>query len=135
MSKVFLDSNILLYLYSIDEPTKKRISENLIQNYDQICISTQVLFEFTNIAHKKFKFNYPEIEKALHEFHNGFNVCIITFVTLQNAIKIASKNKYSFVDSLILSSALENKCSTLFTEDMHASHVIDRSLQIINPFI
>ncbi len=52
--KVFLDSNIIIYLYSDDEPKKKLIAQNLIVDYD-CCISTQVLQEFANVSRKKHK--------------------------------------------------------------------------------
>jgi predicted nucleic acid-binding protein len=39
-----------------------------------------------------------------------------------------------FYDSLIISSAIEEKCNILFSEDMHNGTVIDQTLLIVNPF-
>ena len=46
------------------------------------------------------------------------------------------KNRYSFSywDSLILSSALENGCDVIYSEDMHDGQLIDGVLRIVNPF-
>lgn len=135
MNKVFLDSNILIYLYSSKEPKKQTIARNLITEPDQIFVSTQVLFEFTSVMHKKLNIDYSDIEKSLLGFQEAFAIALINFNTMQTALKIASKNKYSFADSLILSSAIENECSILFTEDMHDGHVLKNSLKIVNPFM
>jgi predicted nucleic acid-binding protein len=134
MNKVFLDSNILIYLYSKDEIKKQQIANGLISEYKNIFISSQVLFEFTYVVHRKFKIDYANILKGLEEFHNAFNFSIITFNTLQKAIQLASKHKYSFPDSLILASAIENNCSIVFSEDMHSNHTVDELVKIINPF-
>ena len=50
-------------------------------------------------------------------------------------IEIHTRYKYSYYDSLIIASALENDCAILYTEDLHHSQVIDEKLAIINPFI
>lgn len=133
-NKIFLDSNILLYLYSTNETTKKSDAHELIKKYKHIYISTQVLFEFTHITHKKFKYDYHLIEKALKEFKVAFNISLITFESLQRGIHIALKYNYSFVDSLIIATALQNECTILFTEDMHAGQLIEKKLKIVNPF-
>lgn len=88
MSKIFLDSNILIYLYSVDKPKKKATVENLLQQYESVIISTQVLFEFTHITHKKFKVDYLVIENALKEFYEAFTISLITYDTIQRAVKL-----------------------------------------------
>jgi len=50
--KRFFDTNIVVYLYSQDEPDKQSI--NLFKN-NQPIISTQVLGEFANVLRRKFK--------------------------------------------------------------------------------
>jgi len=35
---------------------------------------------------------------------------------------------------MLLSSALENQCGKLFTEDLQHNQIIDNQLKIINPF-
>lgn len=135
MNKVFLDSNILIYLYSEDEQHKKKLAHKLISEHTNIFISTQVLFECTHIAHKKLKFGYSKIETALQEFNNAFSLAILNYNTFKIALRIATNYKYSFVDSLIIAAALENQCNILFSEDMHFGQQIENSLKIINPFI
>lgn len=134
MSKIFLDSNILIYLYAADEVKKTKVIQDLLKQYEHIVISTQVLFEFSYVMHRKLKRDYGEIEKALKEFHEAFDIILITYDMLLYALNIASKYKYSFPDSLIIAAALESDCGILFSEDMHADHIIERNLKIVNPF-
>jgi predicted nucleic acid-binding protein len=137
MNRVFLDSNILLYFYSKDDVKKKFIVDQLLQELKKdgnAIISTQVLFEFSHVMRKKFGIDYQDIKEALHEFNTAFTVVTITFNTMQQALDIASRYKYSFPDSLIIAAALENRCTALYSEDMAAGNVIEKLLTIKNPF-
>jgi predicted nucleic acid-binding protein len=53
---------------------------------------------------------------------------------IKKAIDIKSKYKFSFWDSLIVASALENKCGILYTEDLQHGQVIETNLKVVNPF-
>ena len=54
----FFDTNILIYLYSIDEPEKQQIALQKIKAIENRWISTQVLSEISNTLYKKFKLDY-----------------------------------------------------------------------------
>jgi predicted nucleic acid-binding protein len=41
--KVFLDTNILIYLYSKDEPSKQLIAKQIFSNHTNVIVSTQIL--------------------------------------------------------------------------------------------
>ena len=41
----------------------------------------------------------------------------------------------AYWDSIIVASALENRCSILYTEDMQHGQVVDQRLTIVNPFL
>lgn len=135
MNKVFLDTNILIYLYASDELKKTAKVQELLTEFEDISISTQVLFEFSYISQRKLKRTYTDIEKALKEFHKAFNITLITYQMLLHALKVASNYKYSFPDSLIISAALSSDCDILFSEDMHNNQLIEDNLKIINPFL
>ncbi len=133
MNKVFLDSNILIYLYAADEIEKTKKIQDLLKKHKQILISTQVLFEFSYVMHRKLKRDYNDISKALNEFENAFDIILITYETILDAIKIASQYQYSFPDSLIIAAALESDCDILYSEDMNNSQLIRNTLKIVNP--
>jgi predicted nucleic acid-binding protein len=134
MNKIFLDTNILLYIYATDADEKTKIAEKIVLDHDNLTISTQVLFEFSNIMHKKLKQDSVAIDSALEEFNAAFNIAIIRYETIRNALQIVSRYKYSLPDSLIIVTALEYNCDILFSEDMHHNQLIDHNLKIINPF-
>ncbi|GHU50894.1 hypothetical protein FACS1894200_10660 [Spirochaetia bacterium] len=52
LERAFIDTCVFVYLYSNDEPEKKTISENMVNNYD-CAISTQVLNEFSSVCIRK----------------------------------------------------------------------------------
>ena len=53
---------------------------------------------------------------------------------IKKAIDIKARYKFSFWDSLIVASALENKCGILYTEDLQHDQVIETTLKVVNPF-
>jgi len=134
INKYFLDTNILLYLHSKTDPNKKSTVENLLSKNNDFFISTQILFEFIRALNKKYKVEFEIIKKFVNEFLEAFNLLIITDSTLKLAIDIALKYKYSFTDSLVIAVAIENKCTVLFSEDMHHGQKIENFLTITNPF-
>lgn len=54
--------------------------------------------------------------------------------TVLSAINLQGELGFSFWDSLIVASALEADCDTLYSEDMQHGRLISRRLRIINPF-
>jgi len=131
--KIFLDTNIIIYAHTDAEPEKQKIAQKVITEKLTI-ISTQVLQETANTLVKKFKQTWTDVTKVVKEaaLNNFLNTN--TDQTILAACNIAGKCQYSFYDSLIISSALESGCSTLYTEDMHDGHIIDDRLKIMNPF-
>ena len=134
MNKIFLDSNILIYLYTSDEIKKTTVIKKLLNEHDNVLISTQVLFEFSYVGLRKLKLNHHNIEKALIECSKAFEIVTITYEMLCSALKISSKYNYSFPDSLIIATAMASECALLISEDMHNNHTIENKLKIINPF-
>lgn len=131
--RVFLDTNILIYSYSYTEPQKQTIAANIISGSDSV-ISTQVLNEFVNTVTKKFHFSYHQAKDAVLECCEYNYLHVIGHQTIIQACEIASKYKFSFFDSLIVSAALEADCTILFSEDMHEISHINKTLKIVNPF-
>ncbi len=133
--KVFLDTNILIYSYSKDEKQKQKIALKVIDKYSRgIIISTQVINELTNILFKKFKIDATTIKKTIIELDSVFNIGEFDIVTQIKAVEIKEKYRLQFYDSLILATALENRCTILFSEDMQDGQVIENTLTIVNPF-
>src|SRR5690554_2601604 len=102
--KVFLDTNILVYSYSVSEKEKQLAARKLISDTDSQ-ISTQVLTELANILARKFKLPLDTILKVIDECYANNHVFVNNPETIKGAIKVASRYGFSFYDSLIISAA------------------------------
>ena len=133
MKRVFIDTNILIYAYSEDEPEKAIISQRIIVE-NKSFTSIQVLNELSNVLYKKFKKSEDEVISVLLELTEFLKIVPVTLNTILKAHKVKKKYKYSYYDSLVIASALENNCEILYTEDMQHNQRIYGGLRIINPY-
>jgi predicted nucleic acid-binding protein len=129
----FIDTNILIYCYTDDEPSKQQKALDISRDSDTF-ISTQVLTELSNTLKKKFKLDWQKVKTVITEINSNFNVFINKPSTIEQACQIAEKYQYSFYDCLIISAALSCNCKTIYSEDMHDGQLIENSLTIVNPF-
>ena len=133
--KIFIDTNILIYAYTEKEIEKQNIAlEILYSNRKNIVISTQVVNEFSSALIRKYKVKPDILSPRVKELFTLFNVSLIYYSTIEKAFDLIQKYNFSYYDSLIVSSALENECSVLYSEDMHHGLVVENKLKIINPF-
>ena len=135
----FLDTNIFIYSFDLEDSTKREKAKELIKTAlveGTGFISIQVIQEFYNVATKKFKspMNVLAAKEYLENIFAQFNIVSPDFNFISNGLDIAATTKYSFYDSLIISAALKSNCSILLTEDMLHGHKI-QGLEIRNPFL
>ena len=131
----FVDSNILIYAHTNQDERKKKIAQEILSSEKEILLNTQVVNESINIFIKRFKIAFNDIQNILAEIFFYLPVRIIDLKTIQSGLNIHFKYQYSYYDSLIISSALENRCSILYSEDLQHNQKIEERLTIINPFI
>ncbi|GBU24820.1 hypothetical protein R83H12_01455 [Fibrobacteria bacterium R8-3-H12] len=131
--KTFLDSNILIYLYSEDEPDKQDIVNNILDKCECV-VSTQTLNEFCNVCIKKLKKTISEIIESLNEIRGSCRLEFIDNSVIERALLLHEKYSYSYFDSLMLSSALKYNCTIIYSEDMQHGQIIENTLKIVNPF-
>ena len=131
--KIFIDTNILLYAYST-EKNKQEIAQSIINTNNNIYISKQVINETINILIKKFKLNIKDIINVVKELEKEFIILDFDIQIQLNALKLKQNYNLQFYDALIVSTALKNSCTILYSEDMQDKLVIEKKLKIINPF-
>ena len=130
--KPFLDTNILVYAFSSDDP-RTNIAESLIANGG--LVSIQVLNEFVNVSRQKLLRDWGEIEAALDVLNSLLDPPRpLTLEIHRAAINLARDFNYHFYDGLILAAAIQAGCSILYTEDLRHGQII-AGLTIRNPFI
>lgn len=115
--KTVLDTNVVVYLYSSDEPDKQAAALALTEQNTSVA-STQVLSELANTLSRKFALPYDVVAQAVVEVCDCCAVIPVLPDTIAQALVLAQKYRYSYYDSLILAAALAAGCDTLATEDM-----------------
>ena len=130
-TKVFIDTNILLYLLSEDSNKADR-AETIVQAGGTI--SVQVLNELANVTHRKLAMSWMEINELLSLIRSLCSIEPLTIETHDMGILIAERYKLSVYDAMIVAAALIVGCETLYSEDMQDGLLIDNPLRICNPF-
>ena len=133
MSNPTLDSNIIIYSFGDKNNTKKDIAKKVISECN--IISQQAINESLFVLHQKLNFKVAELQKIHSFLLEIFLVTELNTLTLTKSLDLMQKYNYSFWDSMMLASALVNKCDTLYSEDMQHKQIIEEKLQIINPFV
>ena len=114
--KIFIDSNIFLYAFNDSDKEKQKIATQTIMSENNNChISVQVINEVSNNMLKKLEFTNIEIKDFINDSYERFNVTNITKDVFLLACNIRDKYNISYYDSLILSSAINSKCSILYS--------------------
>jgi len=132
--RVFLDSNVLIYLHSEDDDDKRNAAQCLLDDYE--CVTSfQAFNEISNVWFREFNWDSDKVEEHLDNIEL---VCDEVFpiyrATINSALELKKRYGFSYFDSLMLASALEGNCNVIFTEDMNDGQVINNSLTIKNPF-
>ena len=135
MSKIFLDTNILLYTLDGNDKDKQKNARKIVQNVTKqntSVISTQILQEFYVASTSKLGVEPLLAKSIVHSFENMEVVRIDPYL-IREAIDTSILNQISFWDSLVVVAAESAKCETLYTEDLNAGQII-RGVKIENPF-
>jgi len=137
MNSVFLDTNVLVYMFDADASEKQARAQRLFEQLAHECrilISTQVLQEFYVITTRKLAVPLTslEAERAVRDLAALTLIPIDTQIILA-AIKTSNRYHFSFWDGLIVQAARVGGARILYSEDLQDGQVID-SLRIQNPF-
>lgn len=134
MSKVFVDTNILLYSYDQADKRKQKASRSVLEKCQREgngVVSTQVLQEFYVASTAKLRME-PLIAKSVLDTFDVFETVVITPSLIAAAADYHMLFKLSFWDALIIAAAESAKCDVLWTEDLNPGQRI-RGLHVVNP--
>ena len=134
MSKIFIDTNILVYGLDSYNPNKQEKCRSLLRTLaDDLrgVISTQVMQEFYVAATRKLGVDPLLTKDILHSFER-FEVVIITPEAIKDAVDCSIINRLSFWDALIVVAAESARCERVWSEDLNDGQVI-RGVRIENP--
>jgi len=136
VSKVFIDTNLLVYTIDRKDKTKQKISRRIIKKLvdeHMPVLSTQVIQEFYVVATTKMKANPVAVKNIIHNFHN-MELVNIDLELIEQAIDISVLSQISFWDSLIIAAAEKANCEYVFSEDLNAGQLY-RGIKLLNPFM
>ncbi len=129
--RVFLDTNVLVYAYSLDARAER--ARNLLGEGG--VVGAQGLNEFASVARRKLAMSWAEVRSALNAITL---VCPeiepLTAETQSRAVDLAEKHGFSIFDSSMLAAALSANCTAFLSEDLHDGMLIEGRLRIEDPF-
>ena len=141
-SDCFIDSNIWVYalLEARNDAVKQQTALELLQNLPtsvSILVSVQVINEFHWTLTRKYRLSD---DLALDKATNGIVALTSAVLPLEmdtylEASDIRKRYNLSFWDSLIVASALQAGCTTLYTEDLNHGMIVGKKLHIVNPLL
>ncbi len=130
--KAFFDTNVLIYALAQSEPRGSQAEELLASGG---VVSAQVLNEFVSVARRKIHMAWNDVTEALDAIRVLCPSPVpITVETHEAALRIAQEYGYGIYDAQVAATALEAKCSILYSEDLQDGQIIDKQLTIRNPF-
>jgi predicted nucleic acid-binding protein len=136
IDKIFLDTNLWIYLYAKNPPEKYQKVEALIKNnVSSLLVSTQVLGELFHVLTRKNFTSKTDAMTIISNIINTFPIQAINTTEVIQALEINARYNYSYWDSLIIATALLSDCSIIYSEDMQHNQLIENKVQIINPFV
>jgi predicted nucleic acid-binding protein len=132
--RVFIDTNIFMYIQRTDEAKKTKIAEKTIEIFDCVA-STQVLNEISNLLTRKFPSPKEKVIRVLNSIKEDCSIVTITSDFPDKALEYHYRFSISYYDSLMIAAAIEANCTYLISEDMQDGLIIDGKLQIVNIFL
>ena len=136
MSKIFIDTNILVYTLDQKNIVKRDMARKIVKKVvesHQPVISTQVIKEFYVVASTKLKADPIVVKNIIHNFHN-MEIVNNDLDLIEQAIDISILSQLSFWDSLIIAAAEKANCEYVLSEDLNSGQNY-RGIKLLNPFI
>ena len=130
-TETFIDTNVLIYLMSSDEIKATR-AEQIMEAGG--VLSIQVLNEFTSVARRKLSMSWDEIREFIRIVRTVCTVENLSDSIYDLSCQLAERYSIGVYDAMIVASALNGGCTTLFSEDMQDGLIIEKKLTISNPF-
>ena len=135
-ARCFIDTNLLVYADSADEPVKQRTALALLKqlriNYTGV-MSTQVLNEYCNVALNKLRLPHAHIRQQL-QFFRQFELVQVTPSIIETALDLHQTRSLSYYDALVVAAAQTSGCAVLYSEDMNTGEMLG-GVRLVNPFV
>ena len=137
MATILLDTNILVYTYDQNEPSRQGRAIDVLRQLEVTGngrLSVQCLAEFSNVALRRLK---PPMSAAdtlaqVELFQRVFPIFNITPMVVLEALRGVRDYQLSYYDAQIWATARLHQVPVIFSEDFH--HGVLEGVNIVNPF-
>ena len=132
--RVFLDSNVICYLFGADAAKADRAGELL---GERPTVSVQVLAEVCHVASRKAKLSWLEIEDIIDVVTALCDIVPLTAEIQRQARSLAAQTGCTIYDSQILAASVAASCAIVWSEDFQNGHQLTGlglPLVVRNPF-
>jgi predicted nucleic acid-binding protein len=134
MTRVALDSNILIYAELEPESDKGTRAANLIlRAASDGVIPAQVLGEYLRFVQRHVPAAFAEAIRQASVYRTLFLTPPTTSAVIDKAGELARDHRMQLWDCVICTASVEAGATVLMTEDMQDGRVID-GLRLMNPF-
>ena len=130
MARPFIDSNVVLYLFSSDS-VKADCAESLLKSGG--FISVQVLNEVASVCLRKLKMTWQDIDAVLGTLKSTCEVLPVTLASHEKAVGLGQQYQLSLYDANIVANAILGGAKTLLSEDMQSGMLME-GVTVLNPF-
>ena len=132
----FVDTNILIYAHDLSAGPKHTAARDLIRALWQMgtgCLSVQILQEFyVNVTQKVAQPLTPDAAAQIIADLSVWQIHRPGVEDVLDAIRLQKRYRVSFWDAMVISSALQLGCQTLWSEDLNAGQMYD-TVTVQNP--
>jgi predicted nucleic acid-binding protein len=134
--KYFVDSNVVLYQFSPNDPGKQAIAKDwmlVLWSRGAGRISWQVIHEFYSISVNKFKIPTITARRIIDGLLE-WDPAVPTTRVLYGAWHWCDRANINYWDALIVAAAEQSECRWLLSEDLQDGQHFG-SVTVINPFL
>ena len=137
--RFLLDTNIFVYTFDSTAPAKAAKAISLVKRAITTrigVVSYQIVQEFFNVAIRRFEspMTAAEADQYLGSTFRPLLSVHSSPVLFSEALRLGSKFRLAWYDSLIVAAAIEAQCDILYSEDFQHGQRIE-SVTITNPFL
>ena len=133
----FVDTNVLIYAHDRSAGEKHLRARELVTGLwesGEGCLSVQVLQEFyVNVTRKVAKPLTPEAAAQIIADLSVWQMHRPGVEDVLDAIRLQSRYQISFWDAMIIASALQSGCQTIWSEDLNPGQTYDQ-VKVLSPF-
>ena len=138
MPPILIDTNLLIYLYDLNQPEKQKKAERVLEELELTRsgrLSVQALAEFFSVATRKLSpsLTLAEALDQITLFVRLWPVFDLTPMIVIEAGRGARDHNLSYYDAQVWATARLNQVPVIFSEDFRDGSILE-GVRFVNPF-